>query len=45
MKHEHKMILEKNYEEKRPKLYNSLKGLISAEMLESSLLIFTAKNV
>ena len=30
---------------KRPKLYNSLKGLISAEMLESGLLIFTAKNV
>lgn len=29
----------------RPKLYNSSKGLISAEMLESSLLIFNAKYV
>lgn len=30
---------------KYPQFNNSLKGLISAVMLESSLLIFAAKNV
>ena len=30
---------------KYPQFNNSLKGEISAEMLESSLLIFAAKNV
>lgn len=35
----------KNKRNNRPKLYNSSKDLISAEMLESGLFIFTAKNV